>query len=388
MIYIIVLIILLVPFFKYDIFAKKGSEGIWYYVCLISLILLAALRYRVGGDTIIYMDVFEYYPKLSELSTFNFEEAEFNPVWYIYNAIFKSLGDSFFLFQLSQAIIVNTVFFRFFYKYTDYFFTALIIYYVGFFAYFNFEIQREILCISIFLISFPYLEKGKYLQYYLLTLFAVSIHFSALIMVIIPIFTIFKRDRFWISLFFIITVILAFTLFDIISFFLSLIFDSDADKVKNYLMREAPNINGIIVQSLIMLPILIIFFLRHQYKITNDAGMGAVLLFFIIIQTSSLFVPAVPRLANYLFPIGIVFIINTIMNNHSKIRLSQVASILTFCVLFIYFFNFGFYYMKSKSKVYAGAHEYNLFIPYVSVFNPHTVYERERRMINERSETF
>ena len=386
MIYLIVLIILFIPFVKYDLLAKQGYEGVWHYVCLISLILLAALRYRVGGDTLIYMDIFEYYPKISELSTFDFKNAEYNPMWYIYNSVFKSLGNSFFLFQLSQAIIINTIFFRFFYKYTNYFFTALIFYYIGYYCYYNFEIQREILCICIFLISYPFLEKGKYLRYYLLVIFASSIHYSALVLLIVPLFLLLKRDRFWLSLIIITIISYLFLRFDIISLAISFFFDSGAEKIYNYLRREVPNFHGIIVQFLIMLPYLTLFYVRYKYKIDDDKKMGAIVTIIIGIQCSSLFVPAVPRLSNYFFPIGIVFIINSIINNIDRIRMKQVSSVLVFGVLFVFFFNAGFYYMKSKAKVLPGAHEYGLFIPYVSVFNPHMVYERERRIINERTE--
>lgn len=386
MIYIIVLIILFIPFVKYDLLAKQGYEGVWYYVCLISLILLAALRYRVGGDTIIYMDIFDYNPKISELSSFDFENAEFNPMWYVYNSIFKSLGNSFFLFQLSQAVIINTIFFRFLYKYTNYFFTAIIVYYVGYYAYLNFEIQREVLSICIFLMAYPFLESGKYLKYYLIILFAISIHYSALLLIFVPLFTLFKRDNFWGAIAIVALVSLIFSLFDVVTFAISLFFNSGADKISNYLMIDAPNIIGATVQFLKTVPFIILFFLRKKLYIKCNQKMGAIFFMVIIIQSASMFVPVIPRLSNYLMPLGIILIVNTIMDNLQLIKMRQTTTVLATSVIMLYLINLGYFYITDTSEVLAGTREYKRYVPYVSVFNPHKDYTRERIMINERTE--
>ena len=63
MIYFVVFILLLIPVVKYDWMAKTGGESKWYYLNLVVLILLAALRYRVGGDTLMYMSVYDSFPK-------------------------------------------------------------------------------------------------------------------------------------------------------------------------------------------------------------------------------------------------------------------------------------------------------------------------------------
>lgn len=384
MVYLFILLLILVPFVKYDILAKKGGEGLWFYITLISLICLAAFRYRVGGDTIIYMDIFTYYPKISELSSFDFETAEFNPMWYIYNSVFKSLGNSFFLFQLTQAIIINTVFFRFFYKYTNYFFTAILIYYVGYYVYLNFEIQREVLSICLFIIAYPFLENGKYLKYYLIVLVAISIHYSAILLLFVPLFLLLKRDNFWVSIAIVAVVTLLFSLYNIIEIAVSLFFDTGAYKISNYLMIDAPNTIGATIQMLKMVPFILVFYLRKKLHIDCNQNMGAILTMVIIIQSASMFVPVIPRLSNYLIPLGIVFIVNTIMRNFQLIRKKQITTILAMSVCFIYFFNLGYFYITDTSEVLARTREYRRYVPYVSIFNPHMDYTRERIMINER----
>ena len=99
MIYLLVFILLLIPVVKYDWMAKTGGENTWFYFNLVVLILLAGLRYRVGGDTLMYMSVFDECPTLDELKYFDFDTAQYNPLWYIFNAISKSVYNDFFLFQ-------------------------------------------------------------------------------------------------------------------------------------------------------------------------------------------------------------------------------------------------------------------------------------------------
>ena len=83
MIYLFVFILLLIPVVKYDLMAKTGGERGWFCFNLVVLILLAGLRYRVGGDTLMYMSIYDDLPSLADLKYFDFAEADFNPLWYI-----------------------------------------------------------------------------------------------------------------------------------------------------------------------------------------------------------------------------------------------------------------------------------------------------------------
>ena len=133
MIYFIALLILVIPVFRFDLMKIEGNRKLWLVLEYIILVAIAAFRYRVGGDTLIYMDLFEDYPTIGELTTFDYESAVYNPMWYVYNSVFKTFGDSFALFQLVHAIIVNTVFLKFFKRYTDFYFSAILIYYIGYY---------------------------------------------------------------------------------------------------------------------------------------------------------------------------------------------------------------------------------------------------------------
>jgi len=139
MIYLIILIILLVPVFLYDVAGfNKGMNG-WYIFEFTILVLLAGLRYRVGGDTLFYMGFFDEYPQLNELSDFDFAGAEFNPLWYIFNAITKFIHNDFVTFQIIQAINCKQLFFSGFlentqniiFSYFNVFFRLLLLFQYG-----------------------------------------------------------------------------------------------------------------------------------------------------------------------------------------------------------------------------------------------------------------
>jgi len=382
-VYLIVFGILLFPCIRYDICAKKGGETIWYQVCLWALILVAAFRYRTGGDTLNYCDLFKEYPKISELKRFDFASAEFNPMWYILNSLFKSFGNSFVLFQTVEAIFVNVVIFRFLRRYCNYFFVAVLVYYFGYYFYYNMEILREIICICLFLMSYPLLEQKRYLPYFMVMLFALLFHVSAIAMLIAPVFLVLKRERLVFCLICCVGIIGLLLKFDLINLVLTSFFGSEVSLVRQYLSIEQPNLTGAIVTFLNAVPFLMLFYLREKLEIHTDNRMGAMLNFVILIHCLGMFVRGPVRLANYFMLFGMVFMINTLMENWQKIRSSQITTMFVMGTLFIYFFNLSFFYMKSKNSEVRGTHVYDRYIPYVSVFNPHTVDKREKLVINE-----
>lgn len=383
-VYAAVFLLILIPLVRYDICGKKGYEGIWYYVLLFAFISLSALRYRTGGDTLIYMSYFEDYPTVKELFSFDFLTAEFNPMWYVYNSVFKSMGDSYFLFQTVQAIIVNSIILWFLYKHCNYFFISVMIYYLGYYFYFNMEVQREILCICVFLLSYDALVEHRYVKFYLAAFFALTIHVSAALLLIMPFFMKLEKDRLWLSL----AVSLCLSLFlmkvDIVGIVLSTALGDSGNIVRSYLSLDAPNIFGRIVAFIACFPFMCFFYVREKSGIDCNKDMGALLNMVILIQFVGMFIQGPSRFSNYLMLIGIVFMVNTTFDNIQTIRKSQVMSLIICLGWFVYSFNIFHFYNKNTSV--EGTKYYDIFVPYVSVFNPHEVEKRERLIINDRYE--
>lgn len=386
-VYLIAFIVLLIPVFRFDLMKLEGNKTLWMYAEYVILVLIAGLRYRVGGDTLIYMKIFEDYPTIGELSTFDFAEAKYNPMWYIYNSVFKTLGDSFTLFQLCQAILVNLAFFRFFKRYSPQaFFSCVFVYYFGYYCYFNMEIQREILCICIFLEAYPLLEKKKLLQYYLLCAAAMLFHMSAVLMFFFPLALLLKKDNFWVAISLLVVTFVLLHKISIISVLVNIAFEGHlAVSVNAYIEKEVPNINGMIVTMLITVPFLMLMLLRTIYKFDNDKLMGALMTFVIVIQVFGTFLGVAVRFSNYLMPIGIVFIVNTFYENFWEIRKFLLSRLLISGALFVYFFNLTYYYVKKQEYYMKGAHQYYIYVPYHSVFDPQEDNRREQYILNQRA---
>lgn len=388
MIYFVVLILLLVPVVKYDLMAKTGGEKIWYYFNLVVLILLAGLRYRVGGDTLMYMSMFDEIPTLNELKYFDFDTAKFNPLWYIINAVSKTIHDEFFLFQIIHACIVNPVFFYFFRKYSpNYYFTVILFYYVGYYCYFNMEVMRESLCICMLLLSFHFMYQKRWLLYYAVCICALLMHYSALVMFLFPFLLLFFKKPSWkiqLSLFILIFI---FTLVVNVPMLLLSMLSLDEQLMllaEKYLENER-NIMGMLSLFIQYLPLLGMIYLRERYDIRMPFDFTSIVLGVVVVYAFSMNLTGVNRLVNYFIPFILVYTVNTIYYVISNIRpmFSMGYSVLL-SSLFVLSFNYYFYYAKDVSSSYPDTRFYAIFHPYHSVFFPEQDEHRERFIENYR----
>lgn len=386
LVYIVIFVFLLIPIIRFDLMKIEGNKNLWFYSSLVLLVLMAGLRFRLGSDTLIYMRLFEKNPSLRELSTFDFATAQFNPLWYFFNAPFVTLK-SFTLFQLAHVAIVNSIFFWFFRKYVPKaYFTAILIYYIGYFFYFNMDILREVLSICVLLLAYPFLEKKRFVPYYLLCIFALCVHMSAVVMLLIPLTLIFKRDHVWVSLMSMAVVAISFTVFDVISYVLNLAFEGVvASKIHSYLMREPPNVFGILRQLLGIIPFLMFSYIRKRNQYDNDQVIGAILVLIAVFQTAGMFVGDLTRFSNYFMPFGTVFIVNTFFVNYWDVMKKSCTKMMVYGAIFIYIFNFSLFYMKDRSEDYPGGRNYHFYVPYYSVLNPQVDERRETLVTNLRS---
>lgn len=376
LIYLAVLILLLIPAIRYDFLNKKGGEKVWYYVNLLILILLAGLRYRVGGDTGHYMQTFNDMPTLTELSTFNFSKAYYMPLWYVYNAIFRSFG-GYYLFQIVQAIIINTAFLWFFKKYCPHFFSAIVVYFLAYYFSLNMDIMRQALCICIFLFSYGYLKEKKLLQYYILSIIAIGFHMSAIFLLIVPLIRL-SRKWFIIIIVALLSVILMIRLENNLEGIVTLVSKSGVDAWKYYIIDRLHyyidsshlNIIGMAVRFMLCMPFIIMLIVKWFFLKKEDKLIDNLMLLLVSVQISSLMFPAFGRFNYYLFPIGIVFIIKEISENYQAIRTSKMASLLVIVALLVYCVNISYSYIMNQHDYKEGAHVYHRYLPYHSVINP------------------
>ena len=147
MIYIVVFCYL---FISYVIsgFRKKQNSVVVDCLLILPIILIAGLRYRIGGDTYFYMKWYEFMPTLDRVAFYDI--VKFQPFWIISVASFKSLQLSYFHFQFFHAVVLNLSYVWLLRKYKFNVALGVLLYFVLVAGRFNFEILRESLAIVFF----------------------------------------------------------------------------------------------------------------------------------------------------------------------------------------------------------------------------------------------
>lgn len=385
MVYLIALALILIPSVKFDILKKKGNENVWYYICLAALTLIAGLRYRVGGDTIGYMLHFQTYPDITNIFTFDFQGAYYMPLWYIYNSIFKSFGDSFYVFQIVQAFLVNIAFFRFFKRYSKHFFSVLLLYFFGYYLYYNTEILRSAICVALFLEAYPFLEKKKYHWYFLLSLIAFGFHVSAAFLFVMPFLMLIKKENFVACICIGISLFAVAYLIDFKAIIESINIETTSG-FKFYIMsrfdtyaKGMPQLSKYYLfdQLTICIPILGIMLLRRVFGYDNDRRFGVATMLMIIIQFASLFHNVIGRFNDFMIPFVLVYITNTLLDNKDDIVKNKFSLALATLSLLSFFGVVTIKYCRNQDAICKGSHIYDRYIPYRSIFNQEKHITRE-----------
>lgn len=358
----------------YDWIGFKHNKNVIYFFQLLFLILVAGLRYKVGGDTFYYMDQWEKYPTIQNM-TFRFlQESEYNILWDLTISVCKSIFDNFIFFQFIHTIFVNLVFFWFFKKYTPYIFTAVFWYAIGHFLYFNTEILREILCICLFMLSTPALLKKHYIKFYLICLIALGFHNSSVIMLIAPFLLFFKpfnlKSTIIISIIFLVfsSVLFLFAK-DIIQYLDDpVVYDKFSHYTDNYY-----SIKGIIYQFFLCIPVGIIIYLNKNNTDKTSVFHNLLSLLFVLYIISLAFYTITMRMCNYIVPFYIVLGVNIFMKSIKDVEFAKkiqnllpikgMILIAVFCI----FFDFGYFYFKTPYENIKKPF-YIRYYPYTSVF--------------------
>ena len=392
MIYLFVFILLLIPVVKYDLMAKTGGENGWFCFNLVVLILLAGLRYRLGGDTLMYMSMYDEWPAMDELKYFDFDEALYNPLWYVYASVAKSLGSEFWVLQIIQSTIVNTVFFYFFKKYSpQYYFSVILLYYIGFYCYFNMEIMREALCISVLLLITGALLEKRWILYYLGCLVAIGIHFSALIMLFFPFCRLFfKKPSYIMQIIILLSFFVVTTVVNIPVLILQLLSVNETITIlaEKYL-DDQRSIMGMFFQLLQYLPLLGMMFIRSRFKDIYSnlhVDFTFIVSLAVVPYALSMSYEGFSRLTNYFVPFILIFTVHSVYYFVSKLNLKnfQVSSVIVLVSLLLVFYNYSYYYMKDTSKVYPNTRFGIRYYPYSSILNPKIDNARENYIENDR----
>ncbi len=366
MIYLIIFVYIFFLSFFYDYINLSVGKKTNQIILLFILIGLAGFRYKVGVDTYYYMIRFDALANLSELFPIHISEDKIQPLWLLLNAISKSIYPEFFVFQIIHALIINSIIFYFIQKYTKYFFTGILFYYMGSYGYFNFEILRESLAVCIFLLSIESFTKKHWIRYYLFAVFAVGFHLSAIILFVLPLMKKIPVDIF--SIFFLI--VLCLLLHSFASGYFNFIagVGSFSAYIKNYSSYSYT------FWGLIAILILNVFYPMFILK-TSGSFLKITTPLYPFLRINILLGVAVIafyicfRFLNYFVPIIYIFCAEIIHGSFKRKRIRKIAPVLV-VVFFILFswVNTAKYFSDTSDKV-PSSRWYSHWYPYYSIFD-------------------
>lgn len=373
MIYFIIGFYLLFLACKYDIFGSKdkSAKKFHYYLSLIILILLAALRYRIGGDTCRYMDLYG-----GDLSSEADLGGRFQPLWRLLTNILYSVSPDFTLFQFVHAIFLNTVIFSFFKKYSPWVFVCIFLYFIKPYLYLNTEIIRQSFSIAIFLLSVQACIKRKWWLYYIYILVAFLFHSGAIILAIVPFLygrKISAKNIAWICV-----CVIGLGLFNYWVPRTGILF------IDNLLQQGViynENWDGFSVLArlrilTVQLLVPIAIYTLGRRWLFRDSPLSGFFLFILLIMTASACLPQYFRFYDFIVLFAIV-ICSEIFARLKALRRGYIPVWITLMVLY----QVGVY----QSAEYMGYHFYNRYYPYYSVLAPQLSPEREAIIYSENN---
>ena len=368
--------------------AKTGGEGGWYYFNMVVLILLAGLRYRVGGDTLMYMSVFDTFPKLDELKYFDFSQAEYQPLWYVFTAICRSIYDDFTCFQLIHATLITSIFFYCFRKYcSNYYFSVILLYYVGYYCYFSMEVMREVLCIALLMLSTSWLLERKWVRYYLVCIVAVYFHYSALVMLLFPFAVwLFKKPSWKLQLLIYAVLFVALTIVNVPAMVVNALpLDGQLSRMILAYIDNKRSLNGMLFQLLSFLPVWGVVFLRCRVAIHDKYDLTPIIMASVMVYACSMCVTGFSRFINYFVLYVIIYMVNTVYQVlYLKAKDFQLTFMGLMATLLLYGFNLSYYYVRDMSEFYPNTRYYTIFYPYSTVFDKEVNDKREGFIENYR----
>lgn len=362
MLYSLIILSLIIHFYLFDVRKASRMSKFWFRFYFLAFVLVAGLRYKVGGDTNNYINHWETLPLLNEMSLSDILKMAWNPLWIVLSSATKMVSQEFFVFQLVHAIIFNFAIFKFIDKYSEFRFFSLLIYFIGFYFYYNMEILRESLAIAMFIIGYIYYNKGRFLYFSIFILLAILFHTSAIIALFIPIFSRIKFNAIGITTVLFLGVGLLFFSDKIMVIFLT---ENSMSKISNY-SNIIANANGIITNA-VMYIVVPSLFLKFYIKNSIRPLFENLYLFYFFIALLVVFIPGFSRFLNYFFPFMLIIFSNIIYQIYNLNKFRGVRNIFAMTFTFLILLPKIIYYMGDTSKYYPNSIKLNLWYPYSSV---------------------
>lgn len=210
MIYIVLFIYYVCLALLYDVGRYRKYWKLHFFVSLALMVLVSGLRYRIGSDTVVYMDDFKHYPDLFHLTWDDFAEVRYDPLWVLLNVCCKTFCGEFFLVQCVVSVIHISIWGKFVRKVCPTLsFSMVLFYYMFEYVRQNMELMREAVAFALFLLAILALNERKSWKVVLWVSLAFLFHKYSLIVFVLfygfyKLFTLNKKYVFLVIAFFII----------------------------------------------------------------------------------------------------------------------------------------------------------------------------------------
>lgn len=386
MIYILLFIYFAIPVCLYDYHLASKSSDITYSRRVLSyfwsemvlLILIAGLRNKVGLDTLGYMSMWKGIPLPTQLHSFDFLMAKYQPLWYILSSVCKSVNGEFCVFQIVHALIINSIIFFVIKACCKYVFTAALIYLLQTFLYFNCEVLRESLAVCMFLIAMKSFVECKWRKYYAWLVVGFMFHPSIIFAFFLPLFYDFLVKP--LSLKSLLYIFFAFAIVlnePVVKFLLGIVSERLAYGFTRYSQMERGSILGEIRN---LIGIVLVFSLAIFRGENGNKMVTIGLKIFLLLQLLGIPLPiAQTRLSNYVRIFYILSIVDLIWSEYYR-------RLVFFKLIFFASFTFGLvrYYTRDVTfwvgDVTSRYYFYESYYPYYSIFEdiPNSVYSHRK----------
>ncbi len=391
LVYIVYIVMTIVLSFIYDKQEDSFYKRSWWSIVCLYLILVAGLRHNVGGDTLYYMDDFNYIPKqIGEWKQYILQMMTRNaymPGWTIFTILCKYCFDSFYMLQLIHAAFVNICIFYLFRKYTQHIFLCALLYGLSsYYFIFNMEIMREAIAIGLCGLSIHFYLQGQKKWFYILAFISLSFHISAIIIFLFPLIK-FKKITyktmllaiiFSIGLWFASTTLLGY----IVEYFS--IGDALGDKLINYSGQSSTFIEFFHALAIYMIIQGGIMFFAQNNKIDDKNWMknyNHIMGFRIIVAIIICGFRGFERFLNYTAIFYLILLTDFIYNYKKQLYNLALTKIVLIITVIFFCARFYMHYYPISNR-----YRYDLYIPYTSIFNDY-VDDSFRKAIHDESLT-
>lgn len=187
MVYFLIFLFLLLVSATEIVTSDEKQKKALFFVSASLVLIFCSIRYGIGFDYYTYLYIYDQLPNTFSL---NHDLSDIHGE-YLFLSFFiylKSLGVEYAYISSLTVLIINILFIRFIWKYSEYKCFSILILYSWYLVYI-FSTLRQGLSMGIFLaFAFPYLLKKDYLKYSLVVIFAFFFHSSIIVFLLVPLF--------------------------------------------------------------------------------------------------------------------------------------------------------------------------------------------------------